>query len=90
MVVNTRRNPRRDQEFEESRRHLESEISMAGSLPINNQPQIVLNGQQGQNGLNRAMAIDPNHVVVKDVTKVIGGPVLRSNLSTLLEIQQLI
>ncbi|CAL2277986.1 unnamed protein product [Prunus armeniaca] len=63
---------------------------MAGSIPMNTQPQNVPNGQQGQNGFGRATTVNPNHVVVEDVTAVFEGPVLRPNPATLLEIQQLI
>ncbi|CAL9021377.1 unnamed protein product [Prunus brigantina] len=45
MVINTRRNPKRDQDFEESRLHLELETSMAGSIPMSTQPQSVPNDQ---------------------------------------------
>ncbi|KAI5323867.1 hypothetical protein L3X38_032940 [Prunus dulcis] len=63
---------------------------MAGSLPMNTQPQNLMNGQQRQNDICRATAVDPNHVVVEDVTKADGGPVLRQNTVASLEIQQLI
>ncbi|CAL8133638.1 unnamed protein product [Prunus armeniaca] len=63
---------------------------MAGSLPMNTQPQNLMNGQQSQNGIGRATAIDPNHVVVEDVKEANRGPVLRQNPATSLEIQQLI
>ncbi|KAI5316802.1 hypothetical protein L3X38_036509 [Prunus dulcis] len=49
-----------------------------------------MNVQQSQNGIGRATAVDPNHVVVEEVTEADGGPVLRLNLATSLEIQQLI
>ncbi|KAI5343008.1 hypothetical protein L3X38_010884 [Prunus dulcis] len=63
---------------------------MVGSLPMNTQPQHVMNGEQSQNGIGRATTIDPNHMVVEDFMEADGGPVLRPNLATSLEIQQLI
>ncbi|CAL9020079.1 unnamed protein product [Prunus brigantina] len=89
MVVNTRRNPRRDQEFEESRLRSESETSMAGSLPSNTQPQNVPATQQEQNGPGRNTVVGHDQVVVEDITEVAGGPVLRPNPATSLELQQL-
>ncbi|KAI5323983.1 hypothetical protein L3X38_033056 [Prunus dulcis] len=55
---------------------------------MNTQPQ--MNGQQSQNGIGRATAVDSNHVGVEDVTEVDGGLVLRPNPTTSLEIQELI
>lgn len=45
------RNPKKDQEFEESRLHSESETSIVGSLPMNTKPQNVSNTQPGQNDI---------------------------------------
>lgn len=70
MVVNTRRNLKKDQEFEESRLHSESETSMVGSLPMNTEPQNVSNTQPSQNDIGRPPIVDPNHVLVEDVTEV--------------------
>ncbi|XP_008245129.1 PREDICTED: uncharacterized protein LOC103343241 [Prunus mume] len=58
--------------------------------PPATEPQNVMNGQQSQNSIGRASAIDPNHVVVEDVMEADGGPVLRPNSATSLEIQQFI
>ncbi|CAL8112708.1 unnamed protein product [Prunus armeniaca] len=80
MVIYTRKNPRRDQEFEESRLRSESETSM---------PQNVPTSQQKQNGPGRATAVVHDQVLVEDITEVTGGPVLRPNLPTSLKLQQL-
>ncbi|CAL8137447.1 unnamed protein product [Prunus armeniaca] len=59
----------------------------------------VSTAQQGQNDLGRITAVDqndfgrdsascPNNVLVEDVRKGIGGPVLKQNPATSLEFQQ--
>ncbi|CAL2259736.1 unnamed protein product [Prunus armeniaca] len=89
MVVNTRRNPRRDQEFEESRHRSELETGMAGSLPMNTQPQNVSIAQQEQNGLGQETVVGHDQVLVEVITEAVGGPVLWPNPATSLELQQL-
>ncbi|KAI5344056.1 hypothetical protein L3X38_011933 [Prunus dulcis] len=88
MVVNTRRNLKKDQEFEESRLHSELETSMVDSLPMNTEPQNVSNTRPSQNDIRRPPIVDPNHVLVEDVTEVTEGLVLKLNRTTLLEIQE--
>ncbi|CAL8993153.1 unnamed protein product, partial [Prunus brigantina] len=44
--------------------------------------QNVPTAQQEQNGPGQATVVGHDHVLVEDVTEVIGGPVLRSNLAT--------
>ncbi|KAI5335378.1 hypothetical protein L3X38_025511 [Prunus dulcis] len=63
---------------------------MAGSLPTNTQPQNVSTAQQEQNGPDRNAAVGHDQVLVEDITEVVGGPVLRPNPATSLELQQLI
>ncbi|CAL2229269.1 unnamed protein product [Prunus armeniaca] len=52
-------------------------------------PQNVPTAQQEQSGPGRATALGHNPVLVEDVTEVAGGPVLRPNPATSLELQQL-
>ncbi|CAL2257741.1 unnamed protein product [Prunus armeniaca] len=62
---------------------------MASSLLTNTQLQNVLATQQEQNGPDRNTAVGHDQVVVEDIAEVTGGPVLRPNPATLLELQQL-
>ncbi|XP_008222335.1 PREDICTED: uncharacterized protein LOC103322219 [Prunus mume] len=62
---------------------------MAGSLLTNTQPQNVPATQQEQNGPGRNTTVGHDQVVVEDITEVAGGPVLRLNPATTLELQQL-
>ncbi|CAL2261419.1 unnamed protein product [Prunus armeniaca] len=62
---------------------------MVGSLPMNTQPQNVSIAQQEQNSHGRAMALGHDQVLVEDVMEVARGLILRPNLATSLELQQL-